>query len=67
MLSLLPTSYITPAECADLYAASAAGSRSRSPQVIAQAMRAILFASAMAAILVVRRAGAGQPGSNLVP
>lgn len=42
--------------CADFYAVCAAGSRYTPPRVInTQAMRAILFAKATAAILVVRR------------
>jgi hypothetical protein len=62
--------HITPDVRRDLvYAASATGSLYRSPfAIIAQAMRAILFASAMAATLVGRRASnAVSQGRCLVP
>src|SRR6266542_5507850 len=53
-----PNRHITPDVRRDLvYAASATGSRYRSPlAIIAQAIRAILLASAMAATFVGRRA-----------
>ena len=65
-----PNPHITPDARRDLvYAASAMGSLSRSPLAIStQTMRAILLASAMAAILVGRRANnAVSQGRCLVP
>src|SRR6188768_1206036 len=65
-----PNLHITPDVRRDLvYAASAAGSLYRSPlAIIAQAIRAILLASAMAATLVGRRASnAVSHGRCLVP
>ena len=62
--------HITPDVRRDLgYAASATGSLYRSPlAIMAQAMRAILLASAMAATLVGRRANnAVSQGRCLVP
>lgn len=57
-LSLAPSNLVQHARygCADSYAACTAGSRYAPPRVInTQAIRAILFAIATAAILVVRR------------
>src|SRR5882724_948917 len=65
-----PNRHITPDVRRDLvYAASATGSRYRSPlAIIAQAIRAILLASAMAATFVGRRASkAVSHGRCLVP
>src|ERR1700704_2168164 len=65
-----PNLHITPVVRRDLdYAASATGSLYRSPlTIMAQTIRAILLASAMAATLVGRRANkAGSHGRRLVP
>jgi hypothetical protein len=65
-----PNLHITPVVRRDLvYAASAIGSLYRSPlTIMAQTMRAILLASAMAATLVGRRASnAASQGRCLVP